>query len=87
MLKGFLMSLKMYSSFIGGDMMICNIENLEAHSFTQLGEYTEYVCVNVADRTDFIIFEDKNNDVRINSKVQVELNSMNAVRNYEVLIK
>lgn len=70
----------------GNEQVICTVESLDDHGFVQFGEWQEYVCVNVKDETDFIVVEDRYDEMRIGDVVWLELNKYDEVMDYEVLV-
>lgn len=87
MLKGLLIGAKIAMSLIYDNSIVCGIESLENHSFSQMSEYNEYVCVNVIDRTDFFIVEDKENEMNIGDIMQVKFNEQYNIVEYETLLE
>ena len=56
------------------ERLVCNVESLEDHSFMQVSEFDEYVCVNLADSSDFVILVDEFSEYRIGDRLKVTLN-------------
>ena len=67
------------------EVLSCNVQSLEAHSFIQTSEQQEYVCVNHNDYTDFIIIEDENNSINLNDNLIIELNEYDEVVSQTVI--
>lgn len=87
MLKGLLIGAKIAVSLVYDNSIVCGLELLESHSFSQTSEYNEYVCVNVIDRTDFFIVEDKENEMNIGDIMQVKFNEEHNIVEYETLLE
>lgn len=67
------------------EVLMCEVQPLEAHGFIQLSEYDEYVCQNTDDITDFVVLADEYKEMELGDTVRVGLNEYGEVEGYEVI--
>ena len=61
------------------ELLYCEVEPLEAHGFVQMGDYPEYVCVNPADYTDFVVVADTDDSISEGNRLILGLNEYSEV--------